>query len=130
MCPWRSFKLPFNTNKTCYMCTSFMPKAQIKTLRMVQSLKTLLFMLSFPKFLSMDTFLFYSLYKDIMDQPVDLQSHTQSPQAFWSATGRQERLWRIRKKLNFLTGCPLTVCIVLLQKSCGKKIPVPESLPW
>ena len=39
---------------------------------MVQSLKTLLFMLSFPKFLSMDTFLFYSVYKDIMDQSIDL----------------------------------------------------------
>lgn len=67
---WPSFKLPFNTNKTCYMCTSFMPKAQIRTRRMVQSLKTLLFMLSFPKFLSMDTFLFYSVYKDIMDQSI------------------------------------------------------------
>ena len=26
------------------------------------------------------------------------QSRTQSPLAFWSAGGRQERLWRIRKK--------------------------------
>ena len=54
------------------MCTSFMPKAQIRTWSMVQSLKTLLFMLSFPKFLSMDTFLFYSVDKDIMDQSIDL----------------------------------------------------------
>ena len=34
---------------------------------------------------------------------------------------------RIRKKLNFLVGCPVTVCIVLPQKSCGNKIPVPHS---
>ena len=33
------------------------------------------------------------------------QSRTQSPQALWPAVGRQERLWRIRKKLNFLIGC-------------------------
>ena len=80
--------------------------------------------------LSMDTFLFSSLYKDIMDQPIDLQSHTQSPQAFWSAGGRQERLWRIRKNLNFLTGCPVAVCIVLPQISRGNKIPIPQSLSW
>ena len=48
------------------------------------------------------------------------QSRTQSPQACWSAGGYQERLWRIKKKLNFLIGCPVTVCIVLH----------PQSLPW
>ena len=26
-----------------------------------------------------------------------VQSRTQSPQAFWSVSGRQERLWRIKK---------------------------------
>ena len=29
------------------------------------------------------------------------QSRTQSPQAFWSVGGRQERLWKIQKNLNF-----------------------------
>ena len=33
-----------------------------------------------------------------------------------------------KKKLNFLIGCFLTGCIVLLQKSCSNKIPVPQSL--
>ena len=30
--------------------------------------------------------------------------------------------------LNFLIGCSVTACIVLPQKSCGNKIPVPQSL--
>ena len=30
------------------------------------------------------------------------QSHTQSPQAFWSVSGHQERLWRTRKNLNVM----------------------------
>ena len=34
-----------------------------------------------------------------------IRSRTQSPQAFWSAGRRQERLWRIRKNLNILIGC-------------------------
>ena len=29
-----------------------------------------------------------------------------------------------------MIGCPVTACIVLLQKSCGNKIPVPQSLYW
>ena len=49
----------------------------------------------------------------------DPQSRTQSPLAFWSAGGRQERPWRIRKKLNIWIGCSVTACIVLQQKSCG-----------
>ena len=43
---------------------------------------------------------------------------------------RQQRLWGIRKKLNFLIGCPATASIVLPQKSCGNKIPVLQSLYW
>ena len=36
--------------------------------------------------------------KDIKGtEHTDSQSRTQSPLAFWSAGGRQERLWRIRK---------------------------------
>ena len=34
------------------------------------------------------------------------------------------------KNLNFLIGCPVTVCIVLPQKSCINKILVPQSLSW
>ena len=55
------------------------------------------------------------------------QSRTQSPQAFWSADGLHPGE---SKNLNFLIGCPVTVCIVLPQKSCGNKIPVPQSLSW
>ena len=58
----------------------------------------------------------------------DVQTHTQSPLPFWSAGGRQGRRWRIRKSSNVLIGCPITACIVSLQKSCGNKIPVPQSL--
>ena len=29
-----------------------------------------------------------------------------------------------------MIGCPITVYIVSLQKSCGNKIPVPQSLSW
>ena len=32
------------------------------------------------------------------------------------------------KKFNFLIGCPIMASFVLPQKSCGNKIPVPESL--
>ena len=35
-----------------------------------------------------------------------------------------------KKNLNFLIGCPATTSIVLPQKSCGNKIPVPQSLYW
>ena len=52
----------------------------------------------------------------------DCQFRTKSPLAFWSAGGRQERHWRIREKLHFLIGCPVTACIVLPQKSCGNKL--------
>ena len=31
--------------------------------------------------------------------------------------------------LNFLIGCPVTVCIVFPQKSCGNKLPVPRVSP-
>ena len=34
------------------------------------------------------------------------------------------------KKLNFLIGCSVTASIVLPQKSCGNKIPAPQSLSW
>ena len=59
-----------------------------------------------------------------------MQSRTQSPLAFWSADGRQQRLWGIRKNLIFLIGCPATTSIVLPQESGGNKIPVPQSLYW
>ena len=39
------------------------------------------------------------------------------------------RDWRIRKNLNFFIGCSVTACIVLPQKSCGNKIPVPQISP-
>ena len=62
------------------------------------------------------------------------QSRTQSPQAFWSAGRRQERLWRIWKNFKFfdwlLCFSCVTASIVLPQKSCGNKIPVPQSLSW
>ena len=72
---------------------------------------------------------------DFIGQPYELlpdnsQSRTQSPLAFWSADGRQYRLWGIRKNLNFLIGCPAKTSIVLPQKSCSNKIPVPQSLYW
>ena len=73
-------------------------------------------------------------------------ARNQSPLAFWSAGGRPisypessgflvsgwapvETLGN-SKKLNFLIGCPATTSIVLPQKSCGNKIPVPQSLYW
>ena len=55
-------------------------------------------------------------------------SRTQNTQAFGSAGGPQERLWRLRKNLNFLIGYPVTACIISPQKSCGNKIPVPQNL--
>ena len=62
------------------------------------------------------------------------QSRIQSPQAFWSAGRRQERLWRFRNNLNFfdwlLCISYVTASIVLPQKSYGNKIPVPQSLSW
>ena len=52
------------------------------------------------------------------------------PLAFWSAGGRQERLWGHQKNSNFFIGCSVTVSIVLPQKSCGNKIRCPQSLSW
>ena len=57
------------------------------------------------------------------------QSRTQSSLAFWSADGRQGN-GEFEKKIFFLIGCPATTSIVLPQKSCGNKIPVPQSLYW
>ena len=34
------------------------------------------------------------------------------------------------KKFKFLIDCHVTVCIILLQKSCGNKIPALQSLSW
>ena len=55
------------------------------------------------------------------------QSCTQSLQALWPAVGRQERVWGTGILFN-LIGFSVTACIVLLQKSCGNRIPVPRSL--
>ena len=47
---------------------------------------------------------------------------------------RQERLWRIIKKLYLfdwlLCFSSVTASIVLPQKSCGNNMPVPQSLSW
>ena len=31
--------------------------------------------------------------------------------------------------LNFLIGCSITACMVMMQKSCGNKLPVPRVSP-
>ena len=62
-------------------------------------------------------------------EQLSIQSRTQSPQVLWQAVGRRERHSRIRKKLIFLIGCPVTACVVLLQKFCGNKILVPIVSP-
>ena len=60
-------------------------------------------------------------------QPIEYQKSSD----LWPAVGHQERLWNL-KTFIFLIGCliTLTPCTVLLQKSCGNKIPVPQSLSW
>ena len=53
-----------------------------------------------------------------MTSPVELidrQSRTQSPQAFRSAGRSQEKLWRIRKNLNFLIGCCRNPAVIKFQ---------------
>ena len=45
----------------------------------------------------------------------------------WSS-GKTEG--KSKKKLIFLIGSSVTACIVLPQKFCGNKIPVPQNLSW
>ena len=62
-----------------------------------------------------------------------IPSRTQSPQTFWSAGRRQERLENLRKFIFFnwlLCFSSVLASIVLPQKSCGNKISVPQSLSW
>ena len=97
----------------------------------VSGLSLLLVLVITPRGFSPFTLTGFPLLKNQHFQiPIRSLSCTQSPQAFWLVGGRQERLWRIQKNLNFLIGCPITVCIVLPQKSCGNNIPVPQSLSW
>lgn len=48
---------------------------------------------------------------------------------FGQQVGARRDSGLVEKDLNFLIGCPITVCIALSQKSCGNKIPVPRVSP-
>ena len=48
---------------------------------------------------------------------------------FGQQVGARRDSGLVEKDLNFLIGCPITVCIVLPQKSSGNKIPVPRVSP-
>ena len=41
-----------------------------------------------------------------------------------------EITWKLEFYLNFWIGGPVAACIAFPKKSCGHKIPVPESLFW
>ena len=56
---------------------------------------------------------------------LELQSRTESPQAPWPSVGREERPWGTIKSSYFLLAVLSMACIVLRQKPCGNKIPVP-----